>query len=229
MNDVIKKNKSIIAKNLIPVGLYRADKISLTKKNSNKKIIVALGFQTEGLFFKSKVEMLLNWKASKLFLEDIYRLSKDLKGCKIIIRLKNDNHYDIPYFRNIIKKINNKKNILIDRKNDAEHSYKICSKANLIIAKHTSLADECISRDIPVIFYDYTHNMKGIIKGAFNYDNSGMISTNYADMLKKTNEFINFSNSEINKKFLKVKKKYYFYDKNTSVKNKILNHLIKNI
>ncbi len=173
--------------------------------------------------------MLLNWKASRLFLEDMYQLSKDLKDCKIIIRLKNDTSYQIPYFKKIIKKIESKKNIEIDKKNETEHSYKICSKADLIISKHTSLADECISRGIPVIFYDYTHNMKGMIKGAFNYDNSGMISTNYKDMLIKTKNFISSNKSKINRKFLNIKKKYYFYDKNISVKKKIQNHLIKNL
>jgi len=227
MNNVIKKNKSIIAKNLIPVGLYRADKISLPKKNNKRKIIVALGFQTEGPFYISQLEYLLNWKASKLFLEDMYKLSNDMSYCKIIIRLKINKDYDIPYFRNIIKKIKTKKNIEIDSKTESEYSYKICSKADLIISKHTSLADECISREIPVIFYDYIHNMNGIIRGAFNYDNSGMINTNYTDMLNKAKKFINSRNSNINKKFLDIKKKYYFYDKKMTVKEKIHNHLIK--
>ena len=69
--------------------------------HNKKKIIVALGFQTENAFYTSKVEMLLNWKASRLFLEDMYQLSKDLKDCKIIIRLKNDTSYQIPYFKKI--------------------------------------------------------------------------------------------------------------------------------
>ena len=39
MNEIIKKNKSILAKNLIPVGLYRADKLVKKKK---KKILKRL-------------------------------------------------------------------------------------------------------------------------------------------------------------------------------------------
>ena len=58
--------------------------------------------------------------------------------------------------------------------------------ADLIIAKHTSLADECISRGIPVIIHDYTHNLSGIIRGAFKFDESLMICNNYEDMLNKT-------------------------------------------
>jgi hypothetical protein len=226
MNEIIKKNESILAKNLIPVGLYRADKLlkKITKKNS-KRIIVALGFQTFDTFNSSQPAMLINWEASKLFLEEMYRLSNDVNNCKIIIRLKSVQGYKNPYFKTIIEKIKNKKNIEINSKTTSEYSYKICSKADLVIAKHTSLADECISRNIPVIFHDYTHNMDGIIKGAFDYDNSLMICKNYSDMLNRTKQFLSFKNNILKNQFQNIKNKYYFYDKKITVKNKILNHL----
>ena len=226
MNEIIKKNESILAKNLIPVGLYRADKLlKKIKKKNSKKIIVALGFQTSDTFNSSQPAMLVNWEASKLFLEEMYRLSNDINNCKIIIRLKIVSGYKNPYFKTIIKKIKNKKNIEINYKTAAEYSYKICSKADLVIAKHTSLADECISRNIPVIFHDYTHNMEGIIKGAFGYDNSLMICKNYSDMLNRTKQFLSFENNILKNQFQNIKNKYYFYDKKITVKNKILNHL----
>mgnify|MGYP001157139586 CR=1 FL=1 len=226
MNEIIKKNESILANNLIPVGMYRADKLlkKITKKNS-KRIIVALGFHTSDTFNGSQPEMLINWEASKLFLEEMYRLSNDVNNCKIIIRLKGVQGYKNPYFKTIIEKIKNKKNIEINSKTTSEYSYKICSKADLVIAKHTSLADECISRNIPVIFHDYTHNMDGIIKGAFDYDNSLMICKNYSDMLNRTKQFLSFKNNILKNQFQNIKNKYYFYDKKITVKNKILNHL----
>ena len=226
MNELIKKNKSIMAKNLIPVGLYRADKIFKKKnKKISKKVIVALGFQTVDTLHASQLHILLNWKASRLFLEEMFKLSQDLKNCKIIIRLKEWKEYNNPYFKKIIEKIKNKKNIEINTINKAEYSYKICSKADLIIAKPTSLADECISRNIPVIFCDYTHNINGIIRGAFNYDNSSIICNNYPDVLDKAKRFLNIKNNDLKEKFQTVKDKYYYYDEKITVKNKILNHL----
>jgi hypothetical protein len=226
MNEIIKKNESILAKNLIPVGMYRADKLikKITKKNS-KRIIVALGYQTSDTFNSSQLEMIINWEASKLFLEEMYRLSNDVNNCKIIIRLKGVQEYKNSYFKTIIEKIKNKKNIEINSKTTSEYSYKICSKANLVIAKHTSLADECISRNIPVIIHDYTHNMNGAIKGAFDYDNSLMICKNYSDILNRTKQFLSFKNNTLKNQFQNIKNKYYFYDKKITVKNKILNHL----
>ena len=43
------------------------------------------------------------------------------------------------------------------------YSYKLCANADLIIAKHTSLADECLAKGIPVIFHEYTHNTKKLV------------------------------------------------------------------
>ena len=226
MNNIIQKNKSISAKNLFPMGLYRADKIIKRKKRKNaKKLIVALGFQTVKTMYSSQIHILLNWRASKLFLEDMFKLSQDLQDYKIIIRLKQFEEYKNSYFSKIIKKIKKEKNIEINTNNEAEYSYKICSKADLIIAKHTSLADECKSRNIPVIFHDYTHNLKGNIRGAFDYENLSMICKNYPDMLNKTKIFLNTKSSSLIKKFQNLRRKYYYYDKKTTVKNKILNHL----
>jgi len=224
INLILKKNKSVYAKKLIPVGLYRADKLSV-KKDRRKKIIVALGFHTENKIYESQSEILLNWKASRLFLEEIYKLSKELDDYKIIIRFKNYKGYQNSYFKKILKKIKKQKNLKIDNAKKSEHSYKICSMADLIIAKHTSLADECISRGIPVIIHDYTHNLSGIIRGAFKFDESLMICKNYEDMLNKTKKFLNYKKNNTNKKFLNFKNKYYFYNENTTVKKEILNYI----
>ena len=37
-------------------------------------------------------------------------------------------------------------------------SYHLCSEADLVIAKHTSLVDECMSWGIPCLLHDYAEN-----------------------------------------------------------------------
>ena len=226
MNEILKKNKLNLAKNLTSVGIYRADKLSKKiRKKGSRNIIVALGFQTSHTSHDSEVQMLTNWRASKLFLEEMYRLSHDINNCKIIIRLKDMEGYKNLYFKKIINKIKIKKNIEININSEAEYSYKICSKADLVIAKHTSIADECISRDIPVIFHDYTHNLDGIVRGIFDYDDSLLVCKNYMDIFNNTKKFLSFESNNLKKEFQKIKSKYYFYDKKVTVKDKILDHI----
>ena len=155
----------------------------------------------------------------------MYRLSQDIDNCKIIIRYKYFEGYENPYFQKIIKKINKKNNIEININYEPEYSYRLCSKADLVIAKHTSLADECISRNIPVVFHEYTHNLNGIIKGAFDYDNSAILCKNYSEILNNSKKFLNSKNSDLKNQFHNIKNKYYLYDKKKIVKDKILDHL----
>ena len=39
-----------------------------------------------------------------------------------------------------------------DNYKESHYSYKLCANADLVIAKHTSIADECLASEIPVIF-----------------------------------------------------------------------------
>jgi len=226
VNEIINNKKLLLIKNLIPVGLYRADKLSKKiKKKNSKNIIIALGYHTESMLHDSQTDPMISWRSSKHFLEDMYKLSQDMNNCKIIVRFKTFKGYENPYFKKIIEKINKNKNIEINTTNEAEYSYKLCSKANLVIAKHTSLADECISQNIPVIFHEYTHNMDGIIKGAFDYDNSSILCKNYSELLKNTKKILSHKNNDLKNQFQNIRNKYYLYDKKKLVKDKILNHL----
>ena len=226
INKIIKNKKLLFIKKLIPVGMYRADKLSRKiKKKNSKNVIIALGFHTHPTLHESQTSFILNWKASKLFLEEMYRLSHDINNCKIIIRYKHFDGYENSYFKEIIEKINRRKNIKIDINNEIEYSYKLCSNADLVIARHTSLADECISRNIPVIFHDYTHNLDRIIKGTFDYDSSEILCKNYLEVLKNAKKFLNLKNNDLKNQFQNIKNKYYLYDKKKTVKDKILNHL----
>ena len=64
----------------------------------------------------------------------------------------------------ILDKIKNCENIIIStNQSEAWYAYKLCANADLIIAKHTSIADECLANEIPVLFHEYTHNTKKYI------------------------------------------------------------------
>ena len=101
--------------------MYRADKIINKNNKNNKKLIVALGYQTEETFFESQVNIITSWKSSALFLQDIYKLSNEIKNCRIIIRLKNYEGYKNLFFKIILKKITKKNNIKIDFSSEPEY------------------------------------------------------------------------------------------------------------
>ena len=99
----------------------------------------------------------------------------------------------------ILTKINNCENIIISNNyKESYYSYKLCANADLIIAKHTSIADECLSNEIPVLFHEYTHNMKKLVVVFPNYLSSefhlGKIKNRRLMIAIFQNESINLRN-----------------------------------
>ena len=72
------------------------------------------------------------------------------------------------FFEEILNKVNNCENIVISNNyKEANYAYKLCANADLLIAKHTSIGDECLANEIPVLFHEYTHNTKKYISDTF--------------------------------------------------------------
>ena len=91
---------------------------------------------------------------------------------------------------NILKKFNkiyNCENIIISSNyKESFYSYKLCAHADLVISKHTSLADECLVCKIPVLFYEYAHNMKKTLINPPNYLPTELICNNFGVLLEKS-------------------------------------------
>ncbi len=193
----MKKLRGYSVKNYIAVGQYRSDYLykykseipNILKKplQDGKKIIVALGFHTNLTWYDSMSDPLINWKNHVQFLSDMIQLSKDLPNVFIILRYKTINWINLPVFSEKIAEINRSDNICIsDCYSEYNYSYKLCAHADLVIAKTTSLADECLSCGIPVLFHDYFCNCKHSFKFIFDYGNKGILCNDYEELLSKS-------------------------------------------
>ena len=110
------------------------------------------------------------------------------------------------------------------------HSYKLCLNSDLIIAKHTSIADESLEYNKKVIFYDFSHNLNRIISGIFDYFSSYIFCHSFEDLCLKTQTILGEEKRYDYKNELeRIKRKIGFKKKSLSVKhtirNKILNYL----
>lgn len=197
VSDVMKKSVKHSVKNYIEVGQYRSDFLyqykseipSALKKpiQDGKKIIVALGFHTDLTWYESMSDPLINWDNHLQFLSDMIQLSKDLSNVYIILRYKAIDWIELPVFTEKIAEINRSDNICIsDCYSEFNYSYKLCAHADLVIAKSTSLADECLSCGIPVLFHDYLCNCKHELEHFFDYGNKGIICEDYEELLSKS-------------------------------------------
>jgi len=234
-----KNSKYYDIKNLIPVGQYRSDYLSLYKKKivpeeiakakaTGKKIIVVLGYHSESHWFESYISIQLNWSSQKSFLEDVIRLSQNLNDTFIVVRYPSIDWITNVYFKKILKKINDCENIIIsDNYKKPLRSYKLCAHADLVIAKHTSLADECLVNEIPLLFYEYTHNIKKLVSVQFDYLSSKLMCYNFEELLEKSKSLLFDSSSELKEEILKLNNTVYYLKDKGNVKNRIITECMK--
>jgi hypothetical protein len=55
-----------------------------------------------------------------------------------------------------------------------------------VIAKPTSLADECLSVGIPVLFHGYFHNFNEVVSDAFDYRPTRVVCYDYDELLDRS-------------------------------------------
>ena len=235
--NVMKNSKYYDVENLIPVGLYRTDYLSLYKtknipkeiskaKKNGKKILIALGYNTPDYWFESYTSAEVNWSSHINFLEDIIKLAQGLSDTLIILRYKSLDWIDNIHFKKILKKIDDCDNIIISTNyTEAFYSYKLCANADLIIAKHTSLADECLSNAIPVLFYEYGHNHTQIVSDVFNYLSSELMCHNFEELFEKSKSLLFNRSSKLKDEIIKLNKTIYHVKEKGNIKNKIIGHL----
>tara|TARA_B100001964_G_C14139385_1_gene556651 strand:+ start:36 stop:1004 length:969 start_codon:yes stop_codon:yes gene_type:complete len=233
----IKSSKYHDVKNIIPMGQYRSDYIPLFKKeiapeeiskakDEGKKVLIIFGNHSPNYWHESYIHPLTNWSAQINFLENCIKLSQNLKNTYIILRYKTLSWANNKFFENILNKIKNYENIIISSNySENFYSYKLCANADLIIARHTSIADECLSNEIPVLFYEYSHNMNKIVLNEPNYLPSELICCNFEELLQKSKSLLFDSTSKLKNVVAQLNQTIYYVSKKGNIKNKIIGQL----
>jgi hypothetical protein len=180
----------------IRLGLIRSDllveptsKQTLMRNHkfpTGKTVIVAFDYNSVADESFNRRIMIYNWKANQGFYEDLLRLAREVPEVHIIIRGKDDVWQYLPYFSDILKKIEEQANI--DINNDYENfavQYKIAAAADVVIAKPSSIADECLAAGKPVIYYDFLPNSRHVFSKIFEYQGIPIFANSYDALVDK--------------------------------------------
>ena len=236
----MKKSPLYAVENYIPLGQYRSDILENSKKNSppeilklpkaqGLKIITVLGYHTQLTWQGSQSDLLINWKAHRQFLGDMIRLSEDIPGVFIVLRYKITDWVSLPVFSDLVEKINAAGNITISQDYDKNYtSYHLCAHSDLVVAKHTSLGDECLAVGIPVLFHEYTHNTKRLISDAFDYHPAKIMCYSYEELLGGAKIILRDKSNEMTPDFEYLRKGVYGGLGDGVVKERV-HHYIRNM
>lgn len=233
IKEKIKNSERNLVKNLFTVGQCRTDNFHYNggikklrnyylSKVESKKLVTCLGFHTEVDWFNAKTCFLINWNAHKYFLKDIINLAKKFPDTHFILRYKLINWMKIDFFRDILLEIDMIKNIQISQDYSKYNiSYDLCSGSDLVIAKTTSLADECLAYGIPVLIHDYSYNLNTIISNVLDYKPLDIVCKNFEELEQKTKKILNIPKNEFQYNNQAAIQKYFLKANKPDVKNKI--------
>ena len=195
--ETIKKSNDKFANNCIPCGQIRSDLLIDYKKNitikNDRFTIVAFDYESSPDFDVNRLRVCGHWRQNIIFYEDLCNLALEFPEADIIIRGKNANWIKIPFFKEILIKVNAISNIWIDEDySKLNRQYELASSSDLVIAKYTSIGDESLGLGKRVIFYDYFPNSTHHFASEyFKYNNCNVYAYSFIQLKQMVESILN--------------------------------------
>jgi glycosyltransferase involved in cell wall biosynthesis len=176
-SDAALHSRSVLVRNPVPVGLWRSDMLlryrgalehELVEEAHRKgrRLVVALPYHARRGSEWGGNPLATSSFAVGHFLRSMVELAEMRPDLEIVVRGKNDSWLDDPEFRAIVHRLDALDNISVSRDyQQLNESYRLCARADLIVAKYTSLVDEALSVGIPCVVHDFSPNASGITRG----------------------------------------------------------------
>jgi hypothetical protein len=166
------------------IGLWRSDFLSAChRRKPSRPSVLVLDYHSSQCWWED-VYPLTSRAANKAFYLDIIRLALDRPDVDFLVRGKNIDWLNDPFFSDVAATIDLIKNLDVDRTySQLNRSYNLAAESDCIVAKHTSLGDECLAVGKPVVFHDWSKNSVGYAKSFNGYGGLQVFACNYASLL----------------------------------------------
>ena len=158
---------ALAVKKCLPVGLWRTDffrrdviakrrRLTSEDVGEERRVVVLPYPYAPGDWGSS---LALGRSAVSTFLLDVVRLAQSRPDTAFIIRSKQNSWLNAADMNDIHQSLREQHNVYLSEAYATQReSYALCEQADLVIAKHTSLVDECLAVGIPCLLHDYSLN-----------------------------------------------------------------------
>jgi hypothetical protein len=164
------------------IGLWRSDLLN-KRRIRDRTFVLVLDYHSSRNWWDD-IYPLTSRTANKAFYLDIIRLALDRPNIDFLVRGKNIEWLDDPFFADVAVMIDLVPNLDVDRTySELNRSYNLAAEADCIVAKHTSLGDECLAVGKPVVFHDWSKNSVGYAKSFNAYAGLPVFACNYGSLL----------------------------------------------
>jgi hypothetical protein len=164
-----------------------------------------------------------SWESNKLFYHTILNLAQANSKCVFIIRSKNNAWRTIPTFSEIEQLLVNSPNIVLDNNYDVkDRSYMLAAMADIVVARYTSLCDQCLANGIPVLVFEPLSNGEPTIAKWHDYWPYPILVNNLEELHSRFSSFVQGEEYMPKSLFDKMRKEYYAVDQNSTSATQII-------
>ncbi len=224
--EYMRKKEYTCVQNFKAVGFVRSDILykysngsgeeSYRKIKEKKRLVLAMDYHSYLDKYTNYQQQILNWRANKAFYNDLIRLSLRFPDIYVVVRSKNDDWCRVPEFRDVYEFMKVLPNLEVNRDFRLNRGYEIASMADIVIAKHTSFAHECLAAEKPVLFYDFLPNARKMISSFFDYEKYPIFVYSYEELEDRIRLFLEKGFYMDEDLFYKMKDRFFgdLYDGN---------------
>ncbi len=149
-------------------------------KKSYKLICLVLDYHSDKNWYNSSISPLVNWSENLKFYKLILDVAQNFPEILFVLKGKNYNWTQITFFDDIHAKLKKQKNLILFSNKVKMTNYEMTQNADFSIARWTSLVDDFLMNNKPVIVYDKPPYITGLIKYPSN-----IMSYNLENLVKK--------------------------------------------
>lgn len=186
---------------LKPIGLVRGDLIHQFRDEArhggadvrHDRIVEVLVFDFHSVrdHATNSRTLVNNWRSNRAFYEDILRLAKAFSGARFTIRSKNGDWQTMDEFADVVDAMNRQANIVIDRDDDRMlASYRLAARADAIIARHTSIADECMAAGKPTLICENLPNADRTVSHSWDYGGVDVFVRTFDELIERLGKIV---------------------------------------
>lgn len=171
-------NRSVSVSKSYPVGMWRTDFIHQYRsepphqfvrlaREAGQKLVVVLPYHLD---FANPNPLGTSRRSVAHFIEGMLDLAEQYPALSLVLRSKNDAWLSDPKMQATVERLRAQPNCTVSREyKELNESYRLVAGADLVIAKYTSLVDECLAVGIPCLIHDYVPNARGITRPLVPY------------------------------------------------------------
>lgn len=166
-----------------PIGLTRCELLQRFSATPRHRPQVLVLDYSSPLAWWGDTDPIVNRSANRGFYRDIIRLATERPDIDFVIRGKSIVWLNDPYFADEIQAFDRLPNVTVDRDySEFDRSYRLAVESNALIAKYTSLGDECLAMGKAVIFHDWASNSESYAAQIYDYEGLPVFAHRYESL-----------------------------------------------